>query len=270
MINHRKLASLPDATRLRKYPRLLRGFEEETLRASSPDLLYLKGLAHLIEEDPYCPREIQRGARELYALLEKGDEEWLRACNSLRHLLLVFSGAAPADWDMVTSSSPGRAEQRELRGIRLFLDGIRSPFNVGSLFRTAESFGVEEVILAPGSASPEHRRAQRSSMGCIERIPWRYASAEELFSGTTDPVLALETGGCDVGSFCFPRQGILIIGSEELGVSPSLLTAAKQSAGLVSIHTGGEKGSLNVSVASGIVLHAWFSSGAGPALSPPG
>ena len=71
------------------------------------------------------------------------------------------------------------------------------------------------------------------------------------------PVFALETGGIPLAEFPFPQQGLLIAGSEELGVSPRALAAADASLGRVSIPCYGAKGSLNVSVAFGIVMQGW-------------
>ncbi|MDR0324082.1 MAG: hypothetical protein LBI12_06525, partial [Treponema sp.] len=71
------------------------------------------------------------------------------------------------------------------------------------------------------------------------------------------PVFALETGGTPIGEFPFPRNGLLITGSEELGVSPRALAAAEASLGRVSIPCYGAKASLNVSVAFGIALNMW-------------
>ncbi len=70
--------------------------------------------------------------------------------------------------------------------------------------------------------------------------------------------MALEAGGTPMEEFVFPDDALLVIGSEELGVSPEKLALAENSGGVVSISTGGMKGSINVSVAAGIVLHEWF------------
>jgi TrmH family RNA methyltransferase len=59
--------------------------------------------------------------------------------------------------------------------------------------------------------------------------------------------------------FSFPLRGIMIAGSEELGVSPEALAAADASLGRVSIPSFGAKGSLNVSTAFGIAMQAWSS-----------
>ncbi|MDR0602585.1 MAG: TrmH family RNA methyltransferase [Treponema sp.] len=136
--------------------------------------------------------------------------------------------------------------------MQVYLEDIRSPFNVGAMFRAAESFGAEKIWLSPLSADPRHKRAERTAMGCTAVLPWE--RTETIPSG---PLFALETGGADIGCFSFPRQGVLIVGSEELGVSPKALALADASLGRVSIPVFGAKGSLNVSVAFGIIMHAW-------------
>ncbi|MCL2196180.1 MAG: TrmH family RNA methyltransferase, partial [Treponema sp.] len=109
-------------------------------------------------------------------------------------------------------------------------------------------------------ADPRHKRAERTAMGCIDIIPWE---RKDLFSSPencaveTLPIFALETGGIPIAEFPFPRRGILIAGSEELGVSPRALAAADASLGRVTIPCYGTKASLNVSVAFGIALQAW-------------
>ena len=129
------------------------------------------------------------------------------------------------------------------------------------MFRTAESFGAEKIYLSPFCADPGHRRAQRTAMGCTEIMPWArimndpFAGAD--FNPANTPFFALETGGTKLEDFSFPDRGVMIVGSEELGVSPGALRAADASLGRVSIPVYGAKGSLNVSVAFGIAMHAW-------------
>jgi len=184
-----------------------------------------------------------------------------RALNGIKHILLAETGKDQADWDFTGNDGQLDAEKRRIvEGMRVYLEDIRSPFNVGAMFRTAESFGVEKIILSPFCADPRHKRAERTAMGCIDIIPWE---RQDLFSspgnGAVDtlPVFALETGGIPIAEFPFPRRGILIAGSEELGVSPRALAAADASLGRVTIPCYGTKASLNVSVAFGIALQAW-------------
>ena len=89
-------------------------------------------------------------------------------------------------------------------------------------------------------------------MGCTEYLPWESKTLEELPGNL--PFFALETGGTPIADFRFPRQGIAVIGSEELGVSPEALDKAEAR---VSIPMAGIKASLNVGVAFGILMEAW-------------
>jgi len=182
-----------------------------------------------------------------------------RALNCVRHILLAETGKEPADWDFTGSDGRLDPEKRHIfKGMQVYLEDIRSPFNVGAMFRTAESFGVEKIMLSPFCADPRHKRAERTAMGCIDIMPWE---RRDFFSGWIPdinvPIFALETGGTPLKEFPFPRRGLLIAGSEELGVSPRALEAADASLGRVSIPCYGVKASLNVSVAFGIALQAW-------------
>jgi TrmH family RNA methyltransferase len=141
------------------------------------------------------------------------------------------------------------------------------------MFRTAESFGVEKIWLSPLCADPHHPRAERTAMGCVDALDWERLPADpcsefksiqnsdpnsalnpEFIKG---PFFALETGGIPLAEFLFPKKGIMIVGSEELGVSPQALALADASLGRVSIPTFGAKGSLNASVAFGIAIQAY-------------
>ncbi len=178
-----------------------------------------------------------------------------RAVDTLRHALIAATGQAPADWDLLDPGTglPDPASRKIYPGRKVYLEDLRSPFNVGSVFRTADAFGVEELILSPSCADPFHPRARRSAMGAIDLLSWRKAGLESL-SGDL-PVFALELGGVGIDNFSFPEKGIVILGSEELGVSRQARNYCTR--GMVSIPMVGAKGSLNVAVAFGILMYAW-------------
>ncbi len=186
-----------------------------------------------------------------------------RAVNTLRHEMNAFLGRPAADWDLHDPQAGGLdASKRTVRDFYLFLEDLRSPFNVGAVFRAAESFGVRRIFISPHTADPDHPRARRASMLTTEVVPWERLPFDEACARAgSSPIFALETGGIPVEQFSLPEPGLMVIGSEELGVSPEVLAAADASAGRLSIVTGGVKGSLNVAVAAGIALHAWWISG---------
>ena len=198
----------------------------------------------------------------------------IRSLNTIQYLIYREFDRYPSEWDFDLSDKSGKLDPTKRQifaGVRIYLDEIRSPFNIGAIFRSAESFGVEKICLSPLCADPNHRRAQRTAMGCVSIMPWARMednpfSEQPNVCGINDnsgffspeiPVFALETGGKKPEEFTFPAQGIMIVGSEEFGVSPSALAYADASLGRLSIPVFGVKGSLNVSVAFGIAMHAW-------------
>lgn len=231
---------------------------------SLPRAEYIKQVAAVLLRDPKLSEESAAQLRKLLAA-EPLDE--LRLCNYARNTLLELLGTFPAEWDLViaphnpaaagTQSPDGTVRARDFYpGVCVYAEDIRSPFNIGSIFRSAEAMGAEKVLISPHCIDPNQPRAIRSGMGCIETMGWERLSLEELPPDL--PVFALETGGTPIEEFEFPKKGICIIGSEELGVSPEALASATY--GTVTIPMKGLKASLNVGVAFGILMQKWVES----------
>lgn len=221
---------------------------------------YTKKLCAIFLEDPQLSED---AAKEIRLILEKKDfsvEDERRVCNLCRNNLLAILGTFPAEWDLVVAPHPnlpdenGIVRQRDFfPGVCVYAEDIRSPFNLGSIFRSAEALGAEKVYISPLCTDPNHTKALRSGMGTIETLGFERCSLDELPDDL--PIFVLETGGTDINEFKFPEKGISIIGSEELGVSPKALE--KASYGRVTIPMKGLKASLNVGVAFGILMQKW-------------
>ena len=229
---------------------------------SIPRAEYIKKLISIVIQDEELPPESKA---QLEEVLEREPFDEKRACNLARNNLLAIIGTFPAEWDLIIAphasqlDEKGLVKQRDFfPGVFVYAEDIRSPFNCGSIFRTAEAMGAEKVFISPMCIDPNHPKALRSGMGCIETIGFERKSIPELEEFAREkelPIFVLETGGSDIEEFEFPQRGICIIGSEELGVSPQALNAA--SYGRVSIPMKGLKASLNVGVAYGILMQAW-------------
>ena len=223
---------------------------------------YTKAVCRIVLDDPKLPAPERE---QLSSILQQQDFDERRACNLARNALLGILGTFPAEWDLVVAPHAIAAsgadagggglvrERKFFPGVSVYAEDIRSPFNIGSIFRTAEAMGCEKVYVSPRCIDPAHPRAIRSGMGCIETMGWTRCSLDEL--PHDNPVFVLETGGTPINEFKFPEKGIVIIGSEELGVSPEALRRAD--GGCVSIPMTGLKASLNVGVAFGILMQAW-------------
>lgn len=232
-----------------------KGMEYNFKNMSRP--AYTKKIAEIVLQDPKLPKS---AFDELSALLQSEPFDERRVCNCARNHLLEIIGTFPAEWDLVIAphknplAEDGTVIERNFYpGTAVYAEDIRSPFNLGSIFRTAEGMGAERVYISPGCVDPEQPRAVRSGMGCIETMGWDRISIEDLPQDV--PVFALETGGTPIDEFKFPEKGICIIGSEELGVSPQALKRATY--GTVTIPMIGLKASLNVGVAFGILMQKW-------------
>ncbi len=244
MFTEKKFKSLEPQLRCRKAAKLLHDAETALRRGEAVDTTYLTMILRTALEEP----ELR---------LENTDQGiFFRTINSYKYKVLEKAGIQVADWDMALDTDIPGADRKVLP-ISIYLEDIRSPFNVGSIFRTAESFCFKEILLSPDTPTPEQSRAKRSAMGTDTIMDWRTMSKEEL-SGR--PVFALETGGTPIDEFDFPTEGIMILGSEETGVSPELMAMARESLGIVSIPIYGIKRSVNVGVAFGIAAQAWTSS----------
>lgn len=262
MISLHKLATLADGTRMRKTVSLIADFERDELSGRGIDSVYLKGLLLSAAGDEGWPADIRKSAKLLALQPNPGTDDYLRALNSLRHRMLGALGRDWADWDMEAPGDDAASETApedpwRVHPCRVYLDGLRSPFNVGSIMRTSLAFGVEKIWSSSDGASPDHRRAIRSSMGAAERLDWSVRDLAELDESETGTVFALELGGTGISDFHFPPSGTVIIGSEELGVSPGAMNRAEMDGGVVTIPLPGPKASINVGVAFGILLRQW-------------
>lgn len=161
--------------------------------------------------------------------------------------------------------------------IYLILDNIRSLHNVGSIFRTADAFGVSKIYLCGYTGKPVDRlgkpvkEIEKTALGAEKTVPWEYVQHAwrimEKLKKEGAQILALENNvpvavALDQVATSSRRSGIprndgrgiaLIVGNEVKGLSPEIL---KRVDAIVSIPMRGKKESLNVSVACGIALYA--------------
>lgn len=163
------------------------------------------------------------------------------------------------------------AAQKDIEKIPLvfILHNLRSAFNVGSIFRTAECFGVSKIYLCGYTPLPTQEKLAKTSMGTSQLIEWEEVpKITEVLKSLREQnynVVGLETT-----SHAVPLQSTFtqsptafVLGNERFGLDPEALDLCNE---VRKIELRGQKNSLNVSVAAAIATYEfsrqWIGSGA--------
>lgn len=145
--------------------------------------------------------------------------------------------------------------------VEAFLDNIRSTFNVGAMFRTADGAGLRKIHLAGITPLPGHPRIAKTSLGAENSVPWQHhpdgAAAAIQLKTSGMRLWALEGGDhaeslFDILPFVPPDPIVLVVGNEITGIDPAVLQQCEKR---LSIPMLGYKKSLNVAIAFGIASY---------------
>lgn len=149
------------------------------------------------------------------------------------------------------------------REVRVLLHNIRSTYNVGSMFRTADSFGVSKIYLSGYTPTPvdKYGRARKDiskvSLGAEKSVAWEYEKHPKKIIQKIKKlgfkVVALEQdkNSIDYKKIKLDKNILLIVGNEVEGVDKTLLKLSDE---IIEIPMSGVKESLNVSVAFGVAI----------------
>lgn len=141
------------------------------------------------------------------------------------------------------------------------LDNIRSAFNVGSIFRTAECLGAEKIYLCGYTPNPTQWKVEKTAMGTQEYLPWEEAPRlqECLVHLKTRGyrIVALETAvhAVDLYDAFDPTPTAFVLGNERFGLDPEVLKVLDE---VRIVPLRGRKNSLNVGVTAAIAGFEWM------------
>lgn len=139
------------------------------------------------------------------------------------------------------------------------LENIRSAYNIGSVFRTADAFLIEAIYITGYSATPPHKEIRKTALGAEETVSWKH------FTNAEEAIAALRLLGYKVYAveqvtesillqnfkYNFDEKIALIFGNEVSGVEASTVGLCD---GCIEIPQLGMKHSLNIATAAGVVL----------------
>ncbi len=154
-------------------------------------------------------------------------------------------------------------KQAEKTPIIIVLDDIRSLHNIGSVFRTADAFLIEKIILCGITAVPPNKEIHKTALGATETVIWEYqenvlTAIENLKAGDINVYAIEQVENSIMLNDFLPEKNkkyALIFGNEVKGVSQDAIALCE---GTIEIPQLGTKHSLNISVSAGIVVWDLF------------
>ncbi len=145
------------------------------------------------------------------------------------------------------------AEINDFSGkLTLILDDIQDPGNLGTIIRTADWFGIKNILCSAATADCYNPKVVQSTMASLGRVSISYCDIDLVLEQNDNiKTYAAVLEGDDVNSFRHTEEGFLIIGNESKGISAQLLKRVDHK---ISIMRKGKAESLNAGVATGIIL----------------
>ena len=154
-------------------------------------------------------------------------------------------------------------KKQEKTQVIIVLDNVRSLNNVGSIFRTADSFLLEGIYLLGITATPPHREIQKTALGATESVNWKH------FENPLDGIADLKMRGFKIISIEQVENPVflndfkpsknekyaIVMGNEVEGVGEDIIKASDL---CIEVPQFGTKHSLNVSVCAGLLGWDFF------------
>lgn len=156
--------------------------------------------------------------------------------------------------------SPEQYEKAEKIPLVVVLDNVRSQHNVGAVFRTADAFRLQEIVLCGITCTPPNTEIHKTALGAELTVNWTYSKdtlqAVRNLQADGYQVLAVEQAhGSTLLQDFQPKKGekyAIVLGHEVFGVQQAVVDEAD---GCIEIPQYGTKHSLNVSVTAGILIY---------------
>lgn len=224
------------------------------------------------EHRTYIVEGIKNAAEWLYA---EADIEYLAATEDwLKENLNLYSYLRPeqvliateADFEkisgfktpnqvLLTVRMPQVQPQADFRDQwTLVLDKVQDPGNMGTIIRTADWFGIRQIVCSPDCVEIYNPKVIQSTMGSVLRMQFTHTNLTPFLEAQAGiPSYAAILEGSPISALTKIPKGFIIMGNESKGISPEVQALASQG---ITIPRIGQAESLNVAVATGIICHA--------------
>jgi TrmH family RNA methyltransferase len=221
--------------------------------------------AYLVEGDKNVKEWLAGDPGSILQLLAL--PEWLAENKAMLERYSGLEILAAADFEMekitalkhpqkvliVVAMKPENAADISNNSWFLYLEQIRDPGNMGTIIRTADWFGIRQILLSPDCVERYNPKVVQATMGSLLRADFSVMDFETLRIQKKKqklPLYAACLEGRDVFKIKKPLPGIIAMGNESTGLSENILKLADEK---ITIPGSGGPESLNVGVATGII-----------------
>lgn len=186
--------------------------------------------------------------------------EWLTEKESLHEFFLFHNsfGIIPLDpknEEKGTQEKSQHPSWQPKHDITVVIDQVRSPYNVGSILRTIDNFGLKGLVHNSSWLRMDHPQLSKAARGCEQWIPVEYVENLPLWLNNRDrPVIGIEKDQRSISlkDFDPPERCVLIVGSEAYGIASGLRDCCEQ---MVQVPMSGFKNSMNANQALAVVAY---------------
>lgn len=141
----------------------------------------------------------------------------------------------------------------------LVLDGIQDPGNLGTIIRLADWFGIEQIVCSEDTVDFYNPKVIQATMGSFTRVNVIYKNIQEFLSNSQNVNIGTDMEGTNIYQFRFPEKINLILGNEGNGMRPETEKLLQEKITIPRFGKSQTTESLNVSMATGIILGEIFS-----------
>ncbi|MCE1237797.1 MAG: RNA methyltransferase [Hyphomicrobiales bacterium] len=203
--------------------------------------------ASRVKDQPLVARAVERARKAGARVLETSDEVLTKICRRDNPQMVV----AAFEQRIGRLADLGRPE-----GVLVALEGVKDPGNLGTIVRTVDSVGAKGVILIGDTTDPFALEAVRATMGSLFHVPLFAASLDDFVAWKAEtgvPVWGTHLkGAVDYRTVDWPETCVLMMGNEQSGLPEAHVATCD---GLVKIPMAGRADSLNLAIATAVMLY---------------
>jgi TrmH family RNA methyltransferase len=131
----------------------------------------------------------------------------------------------------------------------LVLDGIQDPGNMGTIIRTADWFGITDIVCSEDTVDVYNSKVVQATMGSLSRVNVHYTDLTPILSIADVPVYGALLNGDNIYDTTFGSEGLIVMGNEGNGLRPEIIKLVEKA---ITIPRFGGAESLNVAIATAI------------------